>query len=51
MVQRLGRMHLKTPRNTGNRPSGGHTCAWVWQELPQHFDASWSAGVPAGVES
>lgn len=41
MVQLLGRMSLKTPLGTGDRPSGGHTCARVWQELPQHFLASW----------
>ena len=51
MVQLLGRVNLKTPLGTGDRPSGGHTCAWVWQELPQHFHDSWSSGVPAGVES
>lgn len=36
MVQLLGGVSLKTPLGTGDRPSGGHTCAWVWQELPQH---------------
>lgn len=33
----------------GNHLSGGHTCARAWQELPQHFDASWSSAVAAGM--
>lgn len=39
---------MKTPLSTWDSPSGGHTCARAWGELPQHFYVSRSSVVTAG---